>query len=148
DVDRGTSVYGLRVRHVSVERLGEECPQSGHASLVRPRRRSKDDLAVGDTGQRGGVPSKQMHSARHDRVEHGLHIRLRAADRAEDVTGGRLSSSAAVSSRLLAWSSVNRRTFSMAMTAWSAKVFTSSICFSEKGERRATVKAPIGIPCW
>ena len=42
-------------------------------------------------------------------------------------------SSASVSSRLRASSSVNRRTFSMAMTAWSAKVWSSSICLSEKG---------------
>ena len=29
--------------------------------------------------------------------------------------------------------SLNSRTFSMAMTAWSAKVLRSAICFSEKG---------------
>jgi hypothetical protein len=34
-------------------------------------------------------------------------------------------SSAVVSSRLFAWSSVNNRTFSTAITAWSAKVFSS-----------------------
>ena len=45
-------------------------------------------------------------------------------------------SSAVVSSRLLACSSVNRRTFSMAMTAWSAKVFSSSISLSENGPAR------------
>ena len=33
-------------------------------------------------------------------------------------------------------SSLNSRTFSIAMTAWSAKVWTSSICFSEKGPAR------------
>ena len=37
-------------------------------------------------------------------------------------------SSASVSSRLRVCSSVNRRTFSMAMTAWSAKVWSSAIC--------------------
>ena len=30
-------------------------------------------------------------------------------------------------------SSLNNRTFSMAMTAWSAKVSSSAICFSENG---------------
>ncbi len=39
-------------------------------------------------------------------------------------------SSAVVSSRLLACSSVNSRTFSMAMTAWSAKVWSSAISSS------------------
>ncbi len=37
------------------------------------------------------------------------------------------------------------RTFSIAMTAWSAKVCSSAICFSENeiGSRRATLIAPI-----
>ena len=35
-------------------------------------------------------------------------------------------SSAVVSSRLLVWSSVKRRTFSMAITAWSAKVWSNA----------------------
>ena len=38
-----------------------------------------------------------------------------------------------VSSRLRASSSWNSRTFSMAMTAWSAKVFSSSIWLSVNG---------------
>ena len=46
-------------------------------------------------------------------------------------------SSAVVSSRLLAWSSVKRRTFSMAITAWSAKVLSSSICLSVNGRTSA-----------
>src|SRR6266513_2715763 len=41
-------------------------------------------------------------------------------------------SRATLSSLLRASSSVNRRTFSMAMTAWSAKVFSSSTCVSAK----------------
>ena len=42
--------------------------------------------------------------------------------------------------------SLNSRTFSMAMTAWSAKVWSSAICFSEKGLRsaRLTVITPMG----
>jgi hypothetical protein len=35
--------------------------------------------------------------------------------------------------RLLSWISSNRRTFSIAITAWSAKVVSSSICFCVKG---------------
>jgi hypothetical protein len=57
-------------------------------------------------------------------------------------------SSAVVSSRLLAWSSLNSRTFSMAITAWSAKVFSSSIWVREKGPGcpRLTTIAPMGRP--
>ena len=55
-------------------------------------------------------------------------------------------SSASVSSRLRACSSWNRRTFSMAITAWSAKVFNSSMWLGLNGPgvARETPKAPIG----
>jgi hypothetical protein len=42
-------------------------------------------------------------------------------------------SSASVRSRFLASSSLNNRTFSMAMTAWSAKVWSRAIWLSGKG---------------
>ena len=42
-------------------------------------------------------------------------------------------SSASVSSRVRACTSSNSRTFSIAITAWSAKVSTSSICLSVNG---------------
>ena len=50
--------------------------------------------------------------------------------------------------RLRSWSSLNSRTFSMAITAWSAKVLRSAICFSEKGRTsvRRIVITPIGVP--
>jgi hypothetical protein len=53
-----------------------------------------------------------------------------------------------VRSWLRASSSVNRPTFSMAMTAWSAKVFTSSIWVAVKGltSRRPHPITPIGTP--
>jgi hypothetical protein len=57
-------------------------------------------------------------------------------------------SRASVSSRFRASSSVNRRTFSIAITAWSANVFASAICFSVKGctsVRRIQMR-PIGTP--
>ena len=53
------------------------------------------------------------------------------------------------SSPLRASSPVNRRTFSMAITAWSAKVWSKAICASEKGRgvpHRWTVMAPMGTP--
>ena len=57
-------------------------------------------------------------------------------------------SSASVSSRVRACTSSNSRTFSIAITAWSAKVVTSSICLSVKGhtEVRPRPKTPIGVP--
>ena len=44
------------------------------------------------------------------------------------------------SSRVRASTSSNSRTFSMAITAWSAKVVTSSICLSVKGSTLRRVK--------
>ena len=92
---------------------------------------------------------QQADGAGHDRVEYRLDIRLRAADDAQDVAGRGLLSSAVVSSRLLACSSVNRRTFSIAMTAWSAKVCSSAISSSVNppGSRRVTAIAPTASPC-
>ncbi len=57
-------------------------------------------------------------------------------------------SSAVVSSVLRASSSVNSRTFSIAMTAWSANVRSRSIWRSEKApaSTRATAIAPTARP--
>ena len=46
---------------------------------------------------------------------------------------------ASASWRLLSWISSNSRTFSMAITAWSAKVATSSICLSVNGRTSCRV---------
>ena len=46
-------------------------------------------------------------------------------------------SSASDSSRVRACTSSNSRTFSIAITAWSAKVVASSICFVGEGPHRA-----------
>ena len=57
-------------------------------------------------------------------------------------------SSASVSSRVRACTSSNSRTFSIAITAWSAKVVTSSICLSVNGRTalRCKTMTPIGVP--
>ena len=57
-------------------------------------------------------------------------------------------SSDSVSSRVRACTSSNSRTFSIAITAWSAKVVTSSICLSVKGRTdfRHNDSTPIGVP--
>ena len=49
-------------------------------------------------------------------------------------------SSDSVSSRVRACTSSNSRAFSIAITAWSAKVVTSSICLSVKGSYRRAVQ--------
>ena len=57
-------------------------------------------------------------------------------------------SSASESSRVRACTSSNSRTFSIAITAWSAKVVSSSICLSVNGLTSVRCKpmAPIGMP--
>ena len=57
-------------------------------------------------------------------------------------------SSVSVRSLLRASSSLNRRTFSMAITAWLAKVCSRAICCSPKpsGSAQPIVMAPIGSP--
>ena len=57
-------------------------------------------------------------------------------------------SSASVRSAFLASSSLNSRTFSMAMTAWAAKVSSSAICLSVKGRTsvRETSNTPTEAP--
>ena len=67
-------------------------------------------------------PAVQSSAARcGDRVEHRLHVGRRAADDLQDLGGRRL-----LLERLLV--SLNSRTFSIAITAWSAKVCSSLIC--------------------
>src|SRR6516165_1353739 len=71
---------------------------------------------------------------------------LEMAWRTSDVAVCR--SSASESSRVRCCSASNSRTFSIAITAWSAKVSTSSICFSVNGRTvdRVTTRTPIGTP--
>ena len=59
-----------------------------------------------------------------------------------------LFSLAICSWRFLSWISSNSRTFSIAITAWSAKVVTSSICLSVNGRtsERDNASTPIGAP--
>jgi hypothetical protein len=54
---------------------------------------------------------------------------------------------ASVSARFFSCSSVNSRTFWMAITAWSAKVLSNSICLCESAPASApvTVIPPIGL---
>ena len=69
--------------------------------------------------------------------QHGSKYRLqfagRTADDLEHLGGGRLLLQRLGKLAVRACTSSNRRTFSIAITAWSAKVVTSSICLSVNG---------------
>src|SRR5947208_2005347 len=60
------------------------------ACTVGAREPGERDLIAGDSGQRTRVRPQQADGAGQDRVEHGLHIRLRLADDPQDVAGGGL----------------------------------------------------------
>ena len=71
-----------------------------------------------------------------ERVEHRLQIKGRAADDLEDIGGRGLLLQ---DSR----SSLSSRVFSIAITAWAAKLLRSSICLSVNGSHLAVdTKAP------
>ena len=93
----------------------------GAGTLPRPGR----CVASVDAAHPGGVLGHGVQ----DRLEVGR----RARDHAQDLGGRRLLLEGLVSSRFRASSSLNRRTFSMAMTAWLANVSRSAICLAEKG---------------
>src|SRR5215471_14867636 len=83
-----------------------------------------------------------------DRVKHRLYVRRRAADNAKHLGGRRLMFQSFPQFCIALLDLLEQWTFSMAMTAWSAKVFRSAICFSVNGRtsvRRIWI-APIGIP--
>ena len=73
-------------------------------------------------------------------LQHGVEHRLQLAGRArDDLSTSEVAvccSSDSLSSRVRACTSSNSRTFSIAITAWSAKVVTSSICLSRERPHR------------
>ena len=79
-----------------------------------------EDGAVERIAQPGG--------ALGDGVEHGLDVGRRSRDHPQDLAGRGLLLERFGQVALRVSSSLNRRTFSMAITAWSAKVCSSSIC--------------------
>ena len=68
-----------------------------------------------------------------DGIQDRLHVRRRAADDAEHLGRCRLMLQGLAQFCIALLISWNNRTFSMAMTAWSAKVSSSLICFSVNG---------------
>ena len=76
--------------------------------------------------------AERAHALHHG-IEHRLQVGRRAADDAENLAGRGLLLQRLGQLALRACSSSNSRTFSIAITAWSAKVVTSSICLGVNG---------------
>ncbi len=68
------------------------------------------------------------HRVLEHRVEYRIKLPRRAADDFKDLGGRGL-----LLQRILVRSSLSRRVFSMAITAWAAKLVTNSICLSVNG---------------
>ena len=79
------------------------------------------------------VNPTNSRGALDDGVEHRLHVRGRAADDAEHLGRRRLMFQGLAQFCVAFRSSLNSRTFSMAITAWSAKVSRRAICLSVNG---------------
>ena len=79
------------------------------------------------------IDSTNPCRALDDGIEDRLHVRGRPADDAEHLGGCRLMLQCLAQFCIALLNSLNSRTFSMAITAWSAKVSSSLICFSENG---------------
>ena len=88
----------------------------------------------------------------HGFLQHGRKDRLKIAGRSgnnlEHFGGRGLLLQRGSCSAVRCFSASNNRTFSIAITAWSAKVVTSSISRSAKGSARPRASAitPIGSP--
>jgi hypothetical protein len=91
-------------------------------------------------GRDPAVAPGQLDCAADYGLEHGLELE-RGADSLADLTE-------CARSRVRACTSSKSRTFSIAMTAWSAKVSASSICASVNGLTviRPSSTTPMGLP--
>ena len=130
---------------------------SGTATLRRHRSASVApcmgrDVASSSPSKRETSRRSRLAEARgalDDGVEDGLEVGRRARDDPQDLGRRRLLLQRLGQLRVVRASSqlLNSRTFSMAMTAWSAKVSSSAICLSVKGRTSAprTQMTPIGV---
>ena len=108
------------------------------AGGVGARERGELDLIARRPGSATPVYARSKRTAlAHDRVEHRLDVRLRAADDAQDVAGGGLRVQRRGELAVARLQLGESRTFSIAITAWSAKVWRSAICASVNGRRLA-----------
>ena len=102
----------------SLATISSSSPRSRRARISRP-------LAIVEN--RAGIGAGEIDCT----VDNGLEHRLEIERRVHSATP--TSPTEAARSRLRACTSSNSRTFSIAITAWSAKVVTSSICLSVNG---------------
>ena len=113
---RATVDDGASADRTAIQRTAAQ--HEGHRPLVR----CPDELIALAQGDNGiGATAEALRSLCNC-VQHRLHVGRRAGDHFEDVGGRGL-----LLERLRTLSSVNSRTFSMAMTAWAAKVSSSAI---------------------
>ena len=89
--------------------------------------------AIDLPGNRALVGVAQTCRRFDQRLQHRLEVEGRSADDLEHVGGGGLLLQRFAQILVRACTSSNSRAFSMAITAWSAKVVTSSICLSVNG---------------
>ena len=119
---------------------------------MRPRYRTK----MGPQNHSVPLAESQQHvinptnprGALDDGVEHRLHVCRRPADDAEHLGCCRLMLESFAQFCIALAEFFEQRTFSMAITAWLAKVSRSAICLSEKDRtscRRIRI-APIEAP--
>ena len=109
---------------------------------------SRTPCAILKTEQNTETGLADAHRIRQHGLEHGLKFAGRAGDDLQHVGGRGLLLQRFAKSRVRACTSSNSRTFSIAITAWSAKVFTRPICPLVNGRtsRRAQPMTPIGFP--
>ena len=109
--------------------------QSGQI-LIRTLRRDKTKIStVNIRPLNRSITLDFAQPARRSRRRHQVPAECQSAsgDDAEHFTRRRLMLQRLAQFRLRSPSSLNSRTFSMAITAWSAKVLRRAICLSENG---------------
>ena len=113
---------------------------NGYGTKMSPRNQS---VTLAEPQQHVINPANPS-GALDDGIEHRLHVRRRAADDAEHLGRCRLM----LQGLAICVLGILNRAFSMAMTAWSAKVLRSAICLSVKGRTsvRRIMIAPMGSP--
>ena len=102
---------------------------NGYGTKMSPRNHSVSLVE----SQHHVIDPTNPRGALDDGVEDRLHVRRRAADDAEHLGGRGLMLQRLAQFRVALAEFLEQRTFSMAITAWSAKVLRRAICLSVNG---------------